>query len=198
MSADSGGSNDPWPAAGWIVQVVTKLDGTLDQVALGHHDVHGEFGPQHAHQFIDCAGGCFCPLSSFAAPSVQLIRGHRDHQSVEGFPLSESGQQGEEPLPFILVPALVHRNGVAAGGVDQNGLFEKPPVAVAGSRNARARVTSAKGEERSAPLMAVVLPQPLSPITMYHGSTYKRIAVFFEMGFPRALDGFFPAILQFP
>jgi hypothetical protein len=109
--------------------------------------------------------------SSFAASVQKLIRGHGNHQSVERFTLSELGQQREEPLPFILIPALIHGNGVAAGGIDKNRLFEKPPVAVPGSRNTRARVTSAKGEERSAPLMAVVLPQPLSPIIMYHGST---------------------------
>ena len=33
------------------------------------------------------------------------------------------------------------------------------------------RVISAKGDESLALLMAVVLPEPLSPMTMYHGST---------------------------
>ena len=153
-------------------ELVAELGHPLDQVALGDQHIDGKLRPQDPHQLVDPPADTAPVLLQRLGRRLEQLVGRDGHdQAVERLLLPVLDQEVQELLPLLLVLPFVDRDGVPPGRIEDDRLLEEPPVAVPGSRNAGGPVHFRKGEERRALLIAVVFPEPLSPITMYQGRT---------------------------
>ncbi len=130
----------------FLGKLLAETGHSLNQIALGHQDIHREFASQDSHQFIDALpDGTAVILQHAWLLAQHLVRSDGDHQSVERLLLSVFGEKGEESLPFFLVATLVHRDGIPPGRIKDDRLLGKPPVDVFRPGKARDVIDLGKG-----------------------------------------------------
>ncbi len=139
----------PDPVAFRALAVVEEVGKAGDQVGLGEDHVHRRVHAQALGEFLDPRAQALGQLHrSTGRAARQLGHAHRDQDAVDRRTAAVLFQQVEEAEPLVAV-AFLHR--VAAGGVEQDAVGGKEPVAVAGAAHALHRL--AAGDREGQPRM---------------------------------------------
>src|SRR5262249_12040314 len=115
-------------------QLSEGLDEAGEEVALGEEEVDGEDALEVGHHLVDALAD---PLTegrrALLVEVDEVAHVHRDEQAVERTAGPVLRQHVEEAEPLVAVVVL---GGVAAGGVEDDGLVGEPPFAVPGTGDA--------------------------------------------------------------
>ena len=124
--------------AALLGQIGEILDEAGDQVGLGEQRVDRKIDFQAFVQFEQAGADRVGMGGDFGRRQRhQIFKADRDHDAVDRLARPVLLEQVEEREPALFVGLGIGiLGGVAAGGVDQHGIFGEPPVAVARAADA--------------------------------------------------------------
>jgi hypothetical protein len=163
----------PYLGALFPVEIIENSEAD-EQVGFGEDGVDRQPDRQPLLEFLDPPADRARMIEPFPLGRAGDF-GQRDgdNDAVQRLPCTGALQQGEERVP----PGTIHRGigilrRVAAGRVDEHGIFGEPPFAKPGPADAGDRVLPHLGGQRNlspAFRSAVVLPAPGGPMITYQG-----------------------------